>query len=167
MLMLTAIIAVSACNNNEKKMTADSGILPNGITMMPMDSLTLTAIQDNKDDKRMPNSLFYGKNDADSINILSPEGSVPASISCFLVEKDGKMALFDTGNGMDKGGQLMALLDSMDIKPDDIDYIMITHFHGDHIGGLRAVAVAKHDVLIVHLVDAGDGAGVHASRQPD
>ena len=136
MLMLTAIIAVSACNNNEKKMTADSGILPNGITMMPMDSLTLTAIQDNKDDKRMPNSLFYGKNDADSINILSPEGSVPASISCFLVEKDGKMALFDTGNGMDKGGQLMALLDSMDIKPDDIDYIMITHFHGDHIGGL-------------------------------
>ena len=67
MLMLTAIIAVSACNNNEKKMTADSGILPNGITMMPMDSLTLTAIQDNKDDKRMPNSLFYGKNDADSI----------------------------------------------------------------------------------------------------
>ncbi|CAN4049237.1 XRE family transcriptional regulator, partial [Dysosmobacter welbionis] len=31
---------------------------------------------------------------------------------------------------------------------------------GDHIGGLRAVAVAKHDVLIVHLVDAGDGAGV-------
>ncbi|CAN4039476.1 DUF4190 domain-containing protein, partial [Dysosmobacter welbionis] len=31
---------------------------------------------------------------------------------------------------------------------------------GDHIGGLRAVAVAEHDVLIVHLVDAGDGAGV-------
>lgn len=136
MLMLTAIIAVSACNNNEKKMTADSGILPNGITMMPMDSLTLTALQDNKDDKRMPNSLFYGKNDSDSINLLSPEGSVSASISCFLIEKDGKMALFDTGNGMDKGGQLMALLDSMDIKPDNIDYIMITHFHGDHIGGL-------------------------------
>lgn len=135
-LTAAAMMAFASCDNNAKKVTADSGILPHGITMMTIDSVSLTSFQDNADEKRMPNSLFYGKKDSDSINILSPEGSVAASVSCFLIEKNGKQMLFDTGNGADRGGRLMALLDSMDIKPDDIDYIMLTHFHGDHTGGL-------------------------------
>lgn len=135
-LSAAAMIAFTACDGNSGKTDGDSGILPQGITMMTIDSASLTSFRDNAEERRMPNSLFYGKNDSDSINILSPEGSVPSSISCFLIEKKGKKMLFDTGNGPDKGGRLLALLDSMDIKPTDIDYVMITHFHGDHIGGL-------------------------------
>lgn len=135
-LAAAAMIAFTACDGNSGKADGDSGILPQGITMMTIDSASLTSFRDNAEERRMPNSLFYGKNDSDSINILSPEGSVPSSISCFLIEKKGKKMLFDTGNGPDKGGRFLALLDSMDIKPTDIDYVMITHFHGDHIGGL-------------------------------
>ena len=77
MLMLTAIIAVSACNNNEKKMTADSGILPNGITMMPMDSLDFTyqlggKVYDSEYATSMAGSRGYAFH-TDLINAWTPE----------------------------------------------------------------------------------------------
>lgn len=55
-------------------------------------------IRDNAEEKRMPNQLFTGA-DQKIINQLSPEGGALASISCFLVQINGKNILFDTGNG--------------------------------------------------------------------
>jgi glyoxylase-like metal-dependent hydrolase (beta-lactamase superfamily II) len=50
--------------------------------------------------------------------------------------------LFDTGNGesADKGpngpGPLRKSLAAAGVSPEQIDLVVITHFHGDHIGGL-------------------------------
>ena len=60
---------------------------------------------------------------------------VPSSMSAFLVHKDGKWLLFDTGLGLPDGG-IRRGLDSLGLSPADIDYLFITHFHGDHIGGM-------------------------------
>lgn len=89
-------------------------------------------------EKNHPNSLFYGVNNADSaqVEILSPTGEVESAIQCFLVEKGGKYILFDTGLGTAKGGQLLEQLAKSGVKPSQIDYILLTHFHSDHIGGL-------------------------------
>ena len=82
----------------------------------------------------MPNSLFSGA-DVETIQRLSPEGGALATISCFLVQSNGKNILFDTGNGK-ADSRLLPNLASLQIQPEDIDYLFLTHFHGDHIGGM-------------------------------
>lgn len=66
---------------------------------------------------------------------LGLKEAVPSSISAFLVRKDGKVLLFDTGLGLPDGG-IRRGLDSLGLTPADVDYLYLTHFHGDHIGGM-------------------------------
>ena len=75
--------------------------------------------------------------DADSALVagLGLVDEVLSSMSAFLVHKDGKWLLFDTGLGFPDGG-IRRGLDSLGLSPADIDYLFITHFHGDHIGGM-------------------------------
>ncbi len=131
-----AVLAAVSCGNKKADAATDAAQLPEGVTVLKLDSLTLTTIRDDEGDKRMPNSLFYGEADSAKVDSLSPDGSVPSSISCFLVETQGKKVLFDTGNGMEHGGMLLKRLDSIGVKPESIDYLVLTHFHMDHIGGM-------------------------------
>lgn len=134
--MSAAVLAAVSCGNKKADAAQDTARLPEGVTVLKLDSLTLTTIRDDEGDKRMPNSLFYGEADSAKVDSLSPEGSVPSSVSCFLVETQGKKVLFDTGNGTERGGMLIQRLDSIGVKPESIDFLVITHFHGDHIGGM-------------------------------
>lgn len=68
----------------------------------------------------------------DSLNIGQ---GVPASVSAFLLEIDGKCILFDTGMGA-PDSRLLTNLSAAGVTPADIDYLYLTHFHGDHIGGM-------------------------------
>ena len=131
-----AVLAAVSCGNKKADAATDAAQLPEGVTVLKLDSLTLTTIRDDEGDKRMPNSLFYGEADSAKVDSLSPDGAVPSSISCFLVETQGKKVLFDTGNGMERGGMLLKRLDSIGVKPESIDYLVLTHFHMDHIGGM-------------------------------
>lgn len=134
--MSAAVLAAVSCGNKKADAATDAAQLPEGVTVQKLDSLTLTTIRDDEGDKRMPNSLFYGEADSAKVDSLSPEGSVPSSISCFLVETQGKKVLFDTGNGTERGGMLLKRLGSIGVKPESIDYLVLTHFHMDHIGGM-------------------------------
>lgn len=66
---------------------------------------------------------------------LKDKNEIPSSMSAFLLRKDSLNILFDTGYGLPEGGVRKGL-DSLGIEPEDIDYIYLTHFHGDHIGGM-------------------------------
>lgn len=107
-----------------------------GVTVRKIDSMTLVTIKDNDGEKRMPNSLFYRDADSVKVDSLSPEGSVASSISCFIVEIQGKNVLFDTGNGVARGGKMLERLKAAGITPEEIDFVLLTHFHGDHVGGM-------------------------------
>ena len=112
-------------------------------------NIRFTWLQDNTGEKRMPNSLFSGA-DSKTIQQLSPEGGALASISCFLVQSNGKNLLFDTGNG-NADSRLLPNLSSLQIQPEDIDYLFLTHFHGDHIGGMLSqgkVVFTKAEVYV-------------------
>lgn len=134
--MSAAVLAAVSCGNKKANASTDAAQTPEGVTVLKLDSLTLTTIRDDEGDKRMPNSLFYGEADSAKVDSLSSEGSVPSSISCFLVDTQGKKLLFDTGNGTERGGMLLKRLDSIGVKPESIDYLVLTHFHMDHIGGM-------------------------------
>lgn len=104
------------------------------LSTLEMNDMKVTWIRDNANDRIMPLSLFPDATEA-QIESLSLQAGVPASVSTFLVEKDGKKMLFDTGMGA-PDSKLPEGLKSLDVAPSDIDYLFITHFHGDHIGGM-------------------------------
>lgn len=148
LFLLAGVLAVSllgACGSAQKKVTAGE---KGQVVFACMDSTTmerggvkLTWIRDNAKERLMPLSLFgdVPKTLVDSLGIT---GGIPSSISCFLMEADGKYILFDTGNGA-SDSRLMDGLLSVGVSPSDIDYLYLTHFHGDHIGGmLRGDSVA-------------------------
>ncbi len=90
-------------------------------------------IQDNVEPRIMARALFDATDEL--ISDLGLEEGVPASVSAILVETDGVQILFDAANGA-PDSQLMPVLNSLEVAPDDIDYVYITHLHGDHFGGL-------------------------------
>lgn len=62
-----------------------------------------------------------------------PDGTFPIATNTFLIQApDGSCILIDTGYGK----ELFNHMDSLNIRPKDIHTIMLTHMHGDHIGGL-------------------------------
>lgn len=106
----------------------------NMLSTLELDGMKVTWIRDNAKDRLMPRSLFLDAKDA-QIDSLSLKEGVPASVSTFLVEKDGKYMLFDSGVGA-PDSKLQEGLKTLGVAPSEIDYIFITHFHGDHIGGM-------------------------------
>ena len=141
MYLLAGVLAVSllgACGPVQKKASAGE---EGQVVFACMDSTTmerggvkLTWIKDNAKERLMPLSLF-GDVPKALIDSLGIAGGIPSSISCFLMEADGKYILFDTGNGA-SDSRLMDGLASVGVSPSDIDYLYLTHFHGDHIGGM-------------------------------
>jgi glyoxylase-like metal-dependent hydrolase (beta-lactamase superfamily II) len=59
-------------------------------------------------------------------------------INCYLVRGRGRTILIDAGAGGFKqwGGKLKVNLALAGVQPSDIDTILLTHAHPDHVGGL-------------------------------
>lgn len=98
------------------------------------DDISITWIRDNAKEGFMNNSLFSDF-DQEILSRVSPDGKMPSTVSCYLLQTEGKNILFDTGNGAEDS-LLLKALESLSITPNDINAIFLTHLHGDHIGGL-------------------------------
>lgn len=96
--------------------------------------IIVSVINDNASPHFMPTGIFTGK--ADSLaQVLGYKEGIPSSMNAILIEVDGKQILFDTGNGVEDS-QLIPELEKLGLTPKEIDFVFITHMHGDHIGGL-------------------------------
>jgi glyoxylase-like metal-dependent hydrolase (beta-lactamase superfamily II) len=67
------------------------------------------------------------------VNKYMPNGTAPASMSSFVLFAGEDTVLIDTGAG---GETWFKKLTDLGIKPESVKLILLTHFHGDHIGGL-------------------------------
>lgn len=110
-------------------------------------------IQDNLSPRMMGRTLFPDAPDS-LIAELGLEEGIPASVSAFLVKTGGNEILFDAANGA-PDSQLMPVLESLQTTADDVDYIFITHLHGDHIGGLlkEGEAVFSNAVIYINKIE--------------
>lgn len=133
LLLSISALLMASCTNQGAVKTEKTATVSETLSFS-VGELNVVWIQDNIGLRLMPVQLFT---EADSalIDSLNVRGGVPASMSAYLVQTDGKKLLFDTGNG-GANGYLVRRLDSLGVKPGDIDYLFITHFHGDHIGGM-------------------------------
>ena len=106
-------------------------------------------IQDNLSPRMMGRTLFPDAPDS-LIAELGLEEGIPASVSAFLVKTGGNEILFDAANGA-PDSQLMPVLESLQTTADEVDYIFITHLHGDHIGGLLKEGEAVFSNAVVYI----------------
>ena len=70
---------------------------------------------------------------------LNPRGNLRMNIGSFVVRSDGRTVLVDTGLGEKQRegypeGRLLENLRAEGITPADIDLVLITHLHLDHVG---------------------------------
>jgi len=65
-------------------------------------------------------------------NECIPSGTFPNAANAFLIKTPERNMLVDAGYGT----KLFSNMNSLGINPDQVDAVLITHMHGDHIGGL-------------------------------
>ncbi|MBS0847328.1 MBL fold metallo-hydrolase [Citrobacter sp. JGM124] len=80
-------------------------------------------------------------------------------INCYLIRGRGRVILVDTGTGglNGAGGLLLENLKQLGISPADIDTLLLTHGHPDHIGGLldkKGCPIYKNAELYLHPQEA-------------
>jgi glyoxylase-like metal-dependent hydrolase (beta-lactamase superfamily II) len=76
---------------------------------------------------------------------VDDKGEVAVPYNCLLIRSGGRVALVDTGLGAEAAGhagepagRLMESLTASGITADQVDLVIISHAHPDHIGGLTA-----------------------------
>ena len=95
-------------------------------------------------------SLFVGAT-PEQVKKYVPTGKYLTATNTFLVRMPDRLVLVDTGFGR----ELFKNMEAVGVTPDQIDTVLLTHMHGDHIGGLlrdgkvafpkAAVYVAKQE----------------------
>jgi glyoxylase-like metal-dependent hydrolase (beta-lactamase superfamily II) len=86
-------------------------------------------------------SFFPGRTDEEIGRYLDEHGMVTTPYGCLLVRSGGLLVLIDTGLGElaaafgIPAGRAVSSLAAAGIAPADIDVVVISHCHPDHIGG--------------------------------
>lgn len=76
----------------------------------------------------------------DETEFLDADGRFSMNFGCFLIREDERWTLVDTGYGWladGFGGELLPRLRAV-VAPEQIERVILTHLHADHIGGTVA-----------------------------
>lgn len=77
------------------------------------------------------------------------------SVNAFLINTGKRLILVDAGAGSLFGptlGKLTTNMKASGYKPEDIDDVLVTHMHPDHVGGLTVNGVVQFPNATVHAV---------------
>ena len=64
-----------------------------------------------------------------------PASGFKHTVNAFLIKAPGRNILIDTGTGA--GGVIIDKIKKLGVQPDQVDAVLLTHMHGDHIGSLQ------------------------------
>ena len=101
---------------------------------------------------RMDPSLMFGPDQPEAFRqqVKVEAGRVPFSVNCLLVRVGERRILLDTGAGRDDPaaferygqdiGGLVDNLAALGVTPADVDTVVLSHAHADHVGGACQIA---------------------------
>jgi glyoxylase-like metal-dependent hydrolase (beta-lactamase superfamily II) len=113
----------------------------------------------------VPKTIWSKIQQADENNLL------PFDINVFLVKAHGKYILLDSGlgdflqdkqrklYGTEKPSELVPGLARLGIRPEQIDYVILSHLHWDHVGGCLKQVDGKPEVVFPrarHVIHADE-----------
>ncbi|MBG6175724.1 glyoxylase-like metal-dependent hydrolase (beta-lactamase superfamily II) [Labrenzia sp. EL_208] len=140
-----AIAGASLMTSNLAQAAADKqGAMTAPVARYQVGEFEVNTLLDGAVSVKEPQKTFGMNVDADTFTTTSAENFIPADafkayFTPTLVNTGSELILFDTGvgeGGRPARGNMRAALQSAGYTPEQVDVVVITHMHPDHIGGL-------------------------------
>lgn len=119
------------------------GIKPATIHRYKFGAFEMTAISDGQVTLEQPWTVFGEDQKPEDVQATAAKYNLPRdkhtiTFTPVVVNTGNEVVLFDTGwgSGNPGRGQFAATLGAAGYKLEDIDVVVLTHFHPDHMGGL-------------------------------
>lgn len=130
-----------------------------GYYRLMVGAFEVTALSDGTVDLPVDQLLTNTTPDAVNAALAASFATSPLETSdnAFLINTGEKLILVDSGAGNLFGptlGKLLANLEASGYQPDQIDEVLLTHMHPDHLGGLVTEGKAAFPNAIVHAAKA-------------
>jgi glyoxylase-like metal-dependent hydrolase (beta-lactamase superfamily II) len=143
---LTAALATTFALSTTRHLLAQTAqpMMPRnaGIYRFKLGNFNLISISDGI--LSAPAAIFAGNATPEDLNQVLKQGfqgeTLTVDCNVLLVDTGQNKVLIDTGSGLLNGatvGKLIENLQQAQIKPSDITAVILTHAHGDHVGGLN------------------------------
>jgi glyoxylase-like metal-dependent hydrolase (beta-lactamase superfamily II) len=147
----SALAAVSILPGPAGANAPPAGKQSAGVYRYKVGDYELTALYDGVwnlpiDEKFVRNAAFAEVQKALTAAFLPP-GTLPIPFTTLMVNTGSKLVLIDTGTGgqiTSSAGSMGANMQDAGIDPRQIDVILISHFHPDHINGIKT----KDDAVV-------------------
>jgi glyoxylase-like metal-dependent hydrolase (beta-lactamase superfamily II) len=131
-----------------------AGFQPPGFFRMMLGDIEVTALYDGAATLDAAKMLDEPAQDTEAaLKASFLRNPLATSDNAFLINTGARLVLIDTGGGSFFGpklGKLQANLRAAGYGPEQVDDILLTHMHRDHIGGLVADGRAAFPNAIVH-----------------
>lgn len=177
-LMLAGALAAAGCSRegagSEPAAAPAPAVASPDVTRFKVGGVEAISLRDGGM-SNVPNDnaiLGVGRTPADVAAVLSANGlpgdHFALSIQPLLVRDGQRLVLIDAGAGASMGaagGKLPVSLRAAGIEPDEITDILISHGHGDHVGGLTDAAGALVFPNAIIRMSAPEWAAIQADAE--
>lgn len=141
--ILAAILAVCAVSASARAAEPTAPSAEAGVYRMKLGAFTVVALSDG--DFALPTRQLLIEDRPGRVAALLARNGLPADVptatNAYLIDTGRKRVLVDAGSGGLLGpdlGKLTARLRAAGYAPEQIDEVLITHLHPDHVGGLSS-----------------------------
>jgi len=142
MIVATVMVtgAISGCATNTPRTTS----VASGVTRVDLGSVSVTMLSDGQGarplDANFVRNVPLAEVQAALTEAKLPTDRIDVPFNPFVADIGAQRVLFDTGSGefgAAGSGKLLENMGKAGIDPKSVTAVVISHFHGDHINGLR------------------------------